>query len=449
MKVFPDSTDAGANEGVILAALEDALLLGADVVNLSLGSDNCWAEDDTAANHAYERMNAAGLTFMVSAGNSGDSTYNNQYGDHTLTADPETSMISAPAVYGYAIPASQFYFTNTVWNGTDLNGNTLPSGTNCVMTITVWGDGEYGDKVYADEAGCLVHDFDAVASGEIVPTFNGHEMDLTGDVLEFPVVIDTVAPKLENNTVSFYEEDGRVYMTGTVYDEDGSLASVEVHPYVKRTHVYQTDYFGWDIDQLNPFYTNHVYDPATKTLTFTCDVTEYAHTNESYAGESSTYTFEWDGTIFLSCGDYGLNDRTYVMKVDTGSGIRLSQTSALMYVGGEFELSVLDNTGTELDYYGTEINVANYTPAEPGLSILKATTRDGSRTVHFAVVSEPVLAEKLTLAQKELTLSVGQTGSVEATLSPEPTEQKHAQVKWESFDPAVATVLMHYDALSK
>jgi len=690
--------------------------------------------------------------------------------------------------YGYAIPASQFYFTNTTWKGTDLEGNTLPTGTNCVMTITAWGDGDYGEKIYAEDAGRLVHDFDAVASGEIVPTFNGHAMDMTGDVLRFPVVIDTVAPKLENNTVSFYEEDGRTYMTGTVYDEDGSLASVEVHPYVKRTSVYQPDYFGWDIDQLNPFYTEQVYDPAAKTLTFTCDVTEYAHTNESWEGESSSYSFEWDGTIFLSCGDYGLNDRTYVMKVDTGSGIRLSQTSALLYVGGEFELSVLDNTGIEgelvrsssnpevatidefgtikaiapgqatisiskggvesvcvvavrektteivdfdlsidhfsglkpngsvivkvtnlepanvqleevrwevneddpdlyaglinvtkydttglvgevflnytatgdpeihvpgasgtlavtlngvtrsmhidwtdlytysdeddlvsdlpfyeqtmyitqgetatlsarysnsalheavnvklytvenyidydynnslesakglvldgpdfctagggwsgrlvneagyalpervrvftrysygyeyemtnswrtefdydpttgeinvyyppesatselvircdgvvsegnpagtviggdwkrpepvygpfdweiiegngqlttgttTDYYGTEINVAWYVPAEPGMSIIKATTRDGSKSVHFAVVSEPVLAEKLTLEQKELTLSVGQSDSVEAILAPEPTLEKHAQVKWESFDPTVATV---------
>ena len=690
--------------------------------------------------------------------------------------------------YGYVIPASQFYFTNTVWGGTDLQGNTLPTGTNCVMTITAWGDGEYGDKVYAADAGYLVHDFDAVAAGEIVPTFNGHEMDMTGDVLQFPVVIDTVAPKLENNTVTFYEEDGRTYMTGTVYDEDGSLASVEVHPYVKRASVYQPDYFGWDIDQLNPFYTKHVYDPATKTLTFTCDVTEYAHTNESWPGENSSYSFEWDGTVFLSCGDYGLNDRTYVMKVDTGSGIRLSQTSALMYVGGEFELSVLDNTGvegdlvrtssdesvatvdefgkikaigpgqatisiskagqesvcvvavrernteildfdlsienfsglkpdgsvivkvvnlqpanvqleevrweineddpdlyvglvnvsrydttglvgevflnytatedpeihvpgasgtldvtlngvtrsmhidwtdlytyadeddlvsdlpfyeqtmyitqgqtatlsarysnaglhesvnvklytaenyidydynnslepavglkldgpdfctagstwtgrlvneegyalperirvftrydygyeyemanswrtdfdydpmtgeinvyyppesttsqlvirtdgvvsegnpagtfvggtwqkpepiygpfdweilegngklttgTENDYYGTEINVAWYEPAEPGVSIIKATTRDGSKSVNFAVVSEPVLAEKLTLESKELTLSVGQTGSVAATLTPEPTLEQHKQVKWQSYDPSVATV---------
>ncbi|MBR7179366.1 MAG: S8 family serine peptidase [Oscillospiraceae bacterium] len=692
------------------------------------------------------------------------------------------------AAYGYAIPASQFYFTNSSWDGTDLDGNTLPSGTNCTMTVTAWGDGDYGEDIYVEEAGRMVTDFEAVAEGRIVPTFNGHAMDLTGDVLSFPVVIDTVAPKLRNNTVSFYTEDGRTYMTGTVYDVDGSIASVEIHPYVKRTHKQNPDYFGWDIDQLNPFYTEHVYDAAAKTLTFTCDVTEYAHTNESWEGEGDTYSFEWDGTVFLSCGDYGLNDRTYVMKVDTGSGLLLSQTSALMYVGGEFELSVIDNTGidgelvrtssnpevatvdefgkikaigpgqttitiskgdreavcivavrepnpeivdfnlsidhfsglkpngsvivkvtdlqpanaviedvrweineddpdlyvglvnvvrydttglvgeiflnytatgdpeihvpgasatldvtlngvtrsmtidwTDLytysdeddlvsdlpffeqtlyiphgetaeltaryanaalhesssvklytaegyidydynnvtapamglkldgpdfctagnvwsgrlvneagfalperirvftrysygyeyemtnswrtdfdydpetgeinvyyppetstselviradgvkspgapagtviggdwqrpesvygpfdweilegsgelttgsttDYYGTEINCAWFVPAEPGLSIIRATTRDGSKSVNFAVVSEPVLAEKLTLSQKELTLSVGQTGTVDAVLTPEPTLEKHAHVKWESFDPGVASV---------
>ena len=43
MKVFPDS-DSGAPETAILNALEDAASLGADVVNLSLGSDNGFAE---------------------------------------------------------------------------------------------------------------------------------------------------------------------------------------------------------------------------------------------------------------------------------------------------------------------------------------------------------------------------------------------------------------------
>ena len=42
MKVFPDA-DGGATEASILNALEDTAVLGADVVNLSLGSDNGFA----------------------------------------------------------------------------------------------------------------------------------------------------------------------------------------------------------------------------------------------------------------------------------------------------------------------------------------------------------------------------------------------------------------------
>ena len=43
MKVFPDA-DGGATEASILNALEDTAVLGADVVNLSLGSDNGFAD---------------------------------------------------------------------------------------------------------------------------------------------------------------------------------------------------------------------------------------------------------------------------------------------------------------------------------------------------------------------------------------------------------------------
>ncbi len=270
--------------------------------------------------------------------------------------------------YGYAIPASQFYFTNTTWGGTDLEGNVLPSGTECVMTVTAWGDGDYGEGVYEASEGRLVTDFDAVASGDIVPTFNGHEMDLTGDVLQFPVTIDTVAPKLVNNTVSIYQgKDGRTYLTGTVEDADGSIASVEVHPYVKRTANYAPDSYDYDTDQLNPFYTNHVYDPATKTLTFTCDVTEYAHTIESWEGESEMYSFEWTGNVIVSCGDYGLNDRSYAISINNAPGLLLSQTSALLYVGSQFELSVTDNSGLEGALVRTSSNPEVATIDEFGL----------------------------------------------------------------------------------
>ena len=253
------------------------------------------------------------------------------------------------AAYGYAIPASQFNFTETSWGGTDLEGNLLPSGTQCTMTITAYGEGDYGETYDAD-SGLMVTDFEAVVNREIVPSFNGHEMNMEGDVISFPITVDTVAPKLENNAVSIYEADGRVYLTGTVYDVDGSIASVEVHPYVSRTYKEgygNPDYIDYDIDIANPFFSQHVYDPATKTLTFTADVTEYAHANENYSGENYYYDFTWTGNVFISCGDYGLNDRTYAVTVNKGEGIILSQTSALLYVGGEFDLSVIDNTGVD------------------------------------------------------------------------------------------------------
>ena len=143
-------------------------------------------------------------------------------------------------------------------------------------------------------------DFESIVPGENEPTFHGHAMDLTGDVISFDIQVDTVAPKLENNTVSVYEEDERTYMTGTVYD-DGSIASVEIHPLVKWTY---TDSTGkvveeYGLDMYNPFYSQSIFDPDTKTYTFTADVTEY------------TGSYEWTGNVYISCGDYGLNDRTY------------------------------------------------------------------------------------------------------------------------------------------
>lgn len=250
--------------------------------------------------------------------------------------------------YGVAIPASEYYFTASDWSGTDLEGNVLPSGTVCTMTITAYGDGDYGDLVYDVDSGLTVTDFESIIPGENEPTFNGHEMDMTGDVISFPVTVDTVAPKLENNAVSFYEEDGRVYMTGTVYDEDGYIASIEVYPYVCRTYKEgygDPSFMEYGMDKENPFLSENIYDPATKEWTFTADVTEYVRSGESYL--DYYYDFTWTGNVYISCGDYGLNDRTYAVVADKSEGLVLSQSSALMHVGESFELSVNDNTGAE------------------------------------------------------------------------------------------------------
>lgn len=98
MKVFPD-VDGGAQEGVLINALEDSLILGADIINLSLGSDNGFSDDDTMANEVYQRVNSAGIVMITSAGNSDKSSDNNNYNGSSLAANPDEAMTSAPAVY--------------------------------------------------------------------------------------------------------------------------------------------------------------------------------------------------------------------------------------------------------------------------------------------------------------------------------------------------------------
>ena len=199
--------------------------------------------------------------------------------------------------YGVVLPMSLYYFTDA-WDGTDLNGDVLPNGTQCVYTITAYGEGDYGDTVDNEELGRPVTDFESFVDGK-EPTFNGHKMDKTGDVLSFDVLVDTQAPKLENNAVTFYQKDGRTYMQGTVYDEDGSLASVAVHAQVSRTYTDSTgrEITEYNIDLLNPLYSQSIYDADTHTFTFTADVTEYRG------------SYNWTGNVYLSCGDYAANDR--------------------------------------------------------------------------------------------------------------------------------------------
>ena len=100
MKVFADGGNSGATESAILNALEDAMTLGADAVNLSLGSDNGFAYDDTAIHGVYARLEQAGVILMTAAGNSENSpAQGNERGGLNLAEDPDISMMSSPAVY--------------------------------------------------------------------------------------------------------------------------------------------------------------------------------------------------------------------------------------------------------------------------------------------------------------------------------------------------------------
>ena len=98
MKVF--GANGGAYTEDILAALEDALVLGADVVNMSLGSP---AGFTTAADEImaiYNRVAQTDTVLSVSAGNNYTAGYANVWEtDLNLTVNPDNGVVGQPAVY--------------------------------------------------------------------------------------------------------------------------------------------------------------------------------------------------------------------------------------------------------------------------------------------------------------------------------------------------------------
>lgn len=72
MKVFSNMPGShGARDSDIVAAIEDSVKLGADVINMSLGSDNGFSGTSSATSVALKKAYEAGVLPVISAGNSG------------------------------------------------------------------------------------------------------------------------------------------------------------------------------------------------------------------------------------------------------------------------------------------------------------------------------------------------------------------------------------------
>ncbi|MFP7696705.1 S8 family serine peptidase [Trueperella sp. LYQ143] len=71
MKVFSNSGERGASDADIVAAIEDSVKLGADIMNLSLGSPNGHANESDGVARAIAAARDNGVLAVISAGNSG------------------------------------------------------------------------------------------------------------------------------------------------------------------------------------------------------------------------------------------------------------------------------------------------------------------------------------------------------------------------------------------
>ena len=103
MKVF-SSSSATTSSDIYFAALEDAYKLGADVINMSLGAPNGFAEDDESVlnDRIYERLENAGIICCMAAGNEASMAEyaQNWTGGGYVTADyADYGVLGSPASY--------------------------------------------------------------------------------------------------------------------------------------------------------------------------------------------------------------------------------------------------------------------------------------------------------------------------------------------------------------
>ena len=169
MKVF--GANGGAYQDDLMAAIEDALLLDVDVINMSLGAGSGFSSEDPEIDAIYGRVEYFDTILAISAGNDTQSSYGNMWGtDLNLTDHPDTSVVGSPSTWGGAISVAS-----------------AENSHSFSTYFTVEGEG-YG---YSDAVGLYV-DFRSLAGQELeyvmIPGL-GEEADFEGLDVEGKIAV--------------------------------------------------------------------------------------------------------------------------------------------------------------------------------------------------------------------------------------------------------------------
>ncbi len=121
MKVF--GANGGAYHDDMMLAIEDALLLNVDVINMSLGGVSGFSSEDPELDEMYSRVNYHDVILTVSAGNEGTSAAGNMWGTElNHTSHPDTAVVGSPSTYGGALSIASAENANVVGPCFELNG---------------------------------------------------------------------------------------------------------------------------------------------------------------------------------------------------------------------------------------------------------------------------------------------------------------------------------------
>ena len=100
MKVFGDVNNGAIAED-ILAALEDAVILGVDAINLSLGTSCGFSSssDNEYINEVYKKIEDAGISMIVAASNDYSSGYGGAESNTNKASNPDSASVGSPGTY--------------------------------------------------------------------------------------------------------------------------------------------------------------------------------------------------------------------------------------------------------------------------------------------------------------------------------------------------------------
>jgi len=128
-KVFSDN-DGSAYEDDIIAGIEHAVELKADVINLSLGSDAGFVgEEDDPIQKTIRQATEKGALVVAAAGNAYYSTKNSlmETAQKPYASNPDIGIVGAPGVSPYALSVASYENDKIRYGTLNLsNGNQLP-----------------------------------------------------------------------------------------------------------------------------------------------------------------------------------------------------------------------------------------------------------------------------------------------------------------------------------
>lgn len=172
MKVFGQA--GGAYTEDIVAALEDALILGADVVNMSLGGPAGFTSSADWVNEVYNKVAETNTYLAVAAGNSTTFGLGNLWGtDTNLASNPDNGIVSQPSTYSNATSVASVNNIGVYGYYVEINGKRYSysdgSGTNpSFITLA----GESYEYVMVGNCGKEAEDFAGV-EGKIAVVSRG------------------------------------------------------------------------------------------------------------------------------------------------------------------------------------------------------------------------------------------------------------------------------------